>query len=301
MENAALHTHSWTIKPPSAPWTTPHALIDIQDTKSAEDSEDGIDDDHLVMKEDTPTNTDINLLKKRLFFDHPSTDTQRTVNKNLEDISQPSFTAWIAHLEKKIEDTYSQSKGPQKCNLAVNLFLNQFGKSEKFHEELKKLLHCKDLQSLLAVQNVFFEHKTDDSLEHLSSNNSTTPPKETGYGKLRYVAGMCVGRWSIITPISSPEISEKTVQSHKNIALSLRNHMYNNITIAQQESQYPESSSDIIHRQTQFGHLTIVDDHYSSQPITSVNTDRNYFLKSLNKHCHQLNPSLFLKDYHWRS
>ena len=213
--------------------SAPHTLLNHQtlkcsmnNTQSAEDSEDDNGDDHIVMEE-TPINTDMNLLKKCLFFNHPSTDTQRTVNKYLEDISQSSFTAWIAHIEKKIEDTYCQSKGPQKCNSTANLFLNQFGKSEEFHDESKKILHCKDLQKshlcigiqpLLPAQNGLFKHKTDDSSEHLSWNNIQLHQRKLGMGNSGMLQECVLGEWSIITLISSPETysSQKKLQSHKN-------------------------------------------------------------------------------------
>ena len=86
---------------------------------------------------------------------------------------------------------------------------------------------------------------------------------EAELSKIRCVGGMCVARVvDTCTDFVCRNIPKETetLTQKKDVISTLNNHTYSTITIAQSESKHPSSRQEICHRQTPYGHLTIVDD-----------------------------------------
>ena len=82
--------------------------------------------------------------------------------------------------------------------------------------------------------------------------------------KIRYVAGMYVGRVIykecdfVCRNIHTNDTNK--VKQKRDLVCSLKKHVYNTIHIAQFETSQPLSLTEIVHRQSKYGYLTIVDD-----------------------------------------
>ena len=102
------------------------------------------------------------------------------------------------------------------------------------------------------------------SNDDAANNNRAYPnPTEGGVSKIRYVGGMCVGK--ILFPTTqylTRHLYEEnsTWQAKKQCVMSLHKHIFPSLNIAKQHSIYPESLSEIDHRQNVYGHLTVIDD-----------------------------------------
>ena len=241
------------------------SVLDDSDSESEDESheEELHIDQHPIV-----TKLEPNFVRTHLRIPRPITKTHMEINECIDNLPIRSLSLFIQHQEKKISQIHSQTKGAQKTNSTVNLFLNQYGKSEEFYEHLKDLSNSQELrqshlylgiQILLAVQNKFFETMPD----HQPNVHSSFIAQDTGDAKLRYVGGMCVGKviYRDTQFICCNVLKmDEYVNKKKKTVMALRKHLYNSITIAQNETTYPDSLSEIIHRQTQYGHLTIIDD-----------------------------------------
>ena len=70
-----------------------------------------------------------------------------------------------------------------------------------------------------------------------------------------------------------PNIEEKKVR-----VISLKKHVFDSLLIAELDSQMPDILSEIVHRQTQYGHLTIVENYLGYlKNFTNANYKCNFF------------------------
>ena len=113
---------------------------------------------------------------------------------------------------------------------------------------------------MLRVQDYFFHqssHTTPQNIVSQTHNYDQQP------AKIRYIAGMCVGRAlasSISYVCEHCHDESALVNEHKQRVRSLQGSLYNTLTIAKEETAHPASLLEIEHRQFKYGHLTIVND-----------------------------------------
>ena len=219
-----------------------------------------------------PTELDGDFLKSKCMFDTPYTKTQKDMNAILEIISRDNWRKFEKILWQEIwrlsEEKCGKKVSTKTINLTVSQYVNQYSQSEDYQNHLRWLFQAKTLHEhhvsiglncILRIQDLFF---------HTSASTSTEEPQHIDpqpgdAAKVRYVAGMCVGK--VIyrnTQYVCRNIYKEDPQVHqrKSAVMVLRNHIVTSITIAKSETTYPDSLSEIIHKQTKYGHLTIVDD-----------------------------------------
>ena len=200
------------------------------------------------------------------------------MNETLDTVSDFDLFNWgkylFYHIATVSASRYTKFGDTKQINNAVHDFTHVFPQTDEFKSSVASLFgipihyieqhhHSLSITALLRIQDLYFHtravtHQTDD----LASNSLCIPAMGSD-SKVRYVAGMCVGRVihkeceflcrNIHT--ESDQLSKKRL-----LVMTLRKHLYNTIHIAQSESSYPESLLEITHRQSKYGHLTIVDD-----------------------------------------
>ena len=176
---------------------------------------------------------------------------------------------WISKLNEKLQSLKQKNKRNQQSNTIVNGFLSEYGQSRDFHQDLEQLFSCSELtkthlyigvQIMIKVQNKFFETDTPQPSPEIAHFEE---PASSGHAKLRYIAGMCVGRvLHRDTQFICRNIlkTNPSVDKTKERLTQIRRHIYNSSTIAINETTLPESLTEITTRQTKYGHLTIVSD-----------------------------------------
>ena len=119
------------------------------------------------------------------------------------------------------------------------------------------------MSALLAIQDLYFacRAKVDNPTD--TAPSTVNIPAIGCDAKIRYVAGMCVGR--VIYKecdfvCHNIHTDDTKVKQKRDLVCSLKKHVYNTIHIAQCETSHPLSLTEIVHRQSKYGHLTIVDD-----------------------------------------
>ena len=154
-------------------------------------------------------------------------------------------------------------------NAAVHKFIAQYSKSQEFKCRLSQCFNRPSIsethlsigiKALITVNDAYFQ-------SHAPQEGPTptpqVPSQHSNIAKVRYVAGMCVGKvlHRLKEYICSNILDETTSLTQKKIAYrTLQKHLLPSITIANLVTSFPESLSEITFRQTQYGHLTIVDD-----------------------------------------
>ena len=211
-------------------------------------------------------------LKKKIMYPETFTATQETINALIKGASDKSFdhctTRFYGELLDIARSSYTKEGDSKQINSVVRKFIQQYRRTENFTGHLKELFGTDSLQNehistgvamMLRIQDYYF----GQSATPVQPTELVHEPYSPNLPKVRYMAGMCVGR--IMFSFSSylcehcHEDSDQ-VKSKKATIRALQSHLYNTVTIAKDESQSPHTLSEINHRQYKYGHLTIVDD-----------------------------------------
>ena len=255
---------------PSVNNLEPEDNIPQPDSDSDDESEDIMNMTFQMTSQETRPDPYTSSIINKLKINHPITTMHHDINTSLDNISAILLTNWISKLKDKLQTLKNQHTGNQQANTIVNAFLNAYGQSSEFHDDLKEVFSCPDInkthlyigvQILIKVQNKFFENDSDQPSTSVSE--TFEEPSPSGHPKLRYIAGMCVGRvLHRDTQFICRNILKMnpTVDHTKQRILQIRKHLYNSSTIAMNETSLPESLTEITSRQTKYGHLTIVSD-----------------------------------------
>ena len=236
-------------------------------------SEDDGDDNHDIYVHDlnVSTKSDVSALRSRLMFKICVTECQKAINQCMIKVDDVLFNRFVYVLEERLTHICSTQRGANKCNASVNLFLNVYGNSPEFHDLLKTTFACTVLQqshmyigmqSLIFVQNSYYQCVSSSS-PHDEDDETHFVAQGSGDGKLRYLAGMCVGKvlyrdtQFVCRNVMKDDV---TVTTKKESIAALRKHLFNSKEMAINETEYPESLNELRHRQTQFGHLTFLND-----------------------------------------
>ena len=183
------------------------------------------------------------------------------------------FNKFVYVPEEKLTHICSSQRGANKYNASVNLFLNVYGKSLEFHELLKTTYACTVLHIAICIlgcrvfslsRNVTINlhhhlHRMMRTMRHLS---------------LLRVMGMqnsiilqaCVWRSYTLTYNLFVEMSWRMMSQWltKQSIAALRKYLFNSQEMAINETQYHASLNELRHHQTQFGHLTFLNDCFFS-------------------------------------
>ena len=252
--------------------------MDTSSTDTASDVDENEREFHLEL--DTPPppachlpdELKVAVLKPKILYPHEFTATQKKINNLINSTSDTALDTCVQHFYNELQliaNTYYNKHGDSKqINTVVQKFIQNFRKSEHFNTCLKTLFGTHTLINdhisigvslLLRIQNCFF-----------SQSGGINPPTELissdytqNNSKVRYVAGMCVGR--VISQYSnylSQHCHENSaeVTRKKATVRGLQRYLYNTLSIAKAESRYPTTLQEISHRQYKYGHLTIVSD-----------------------------------------
>ena len=230
----------------------------------------------LEFQENTPFPSfiDCEQFRDSLKIESPFCDMHHTVNEAIDEVSYDSMRKWIYLVYCKLHSIYDaplMSKNINKSiNSAVHQFVHVFSTSDEFMDNLKQLFGVNSLEEhhlsvgvscLLKLQD-FFYHNMSQTPTHMNSQqrSNINAPSEA---KIRYVGGMCVAKvlYKDTTYHCSNIHKDSTAANNKKkIVMTLLKHTYTSMTIAQKETERPDTLSEISHRLRKFGHLTIVDD-----------------------------------------
>ena len=256
-----------------------------EEVHATSDSEDNDDEDYTpstsVQNPDENNNDDLQLpqqlqassLKGSIGYTDPFTKTQRTVNELLCSVSDTSLekaaSTYFQVLTAIASEVYTKPGDAKQINSVVTKFTHHYRNSDDFYSTLKTLFHAQTLEThhislgvalMLRVQDYFFHqssHTTQQNIVSQTHNYDQHP------AKIRYIAGMCVGRAlasSISYVCQHCHDESALVNEHKQRVRSLQGSLYNTLTIAKEETVHPVSLLEIEHRQFKYGHLTIVND-----------------------------------------
>ena len=119
------------------------------------------------------------------------------------------------------------------------------------------------MNSLIRIQNAVFYAKSGEP-DEIHSDKTPYPTQSSSVkSKVRYVGGMCVGK--ILFPQTQYltrhcyDQPSQWEEKKKSVTV-LHNHIYPSLSIAKTISTMPDTFHEIDHRQTIYGHLTIIDD-----------------------------------------
>ena len=213
-----------------------------------------------------------------MVFKDPFTNTHRQINAAMDTVNDFDLFNWERYLYSTINNISQQKSGKldtKHINQVIQEYTTNISQTEDFKNSISGLFALSisiieqhhfsaGITGLLRVQNLFFEtvsHEAQNfSMENASSQSSTPDCN------IRYVSGMCVGR--ILYSASeyvcrNIHVDNNKLREKKELVCVLKKHLYNTLHIAGSESQFPQTLTEISHRQYKFGHLTIVDDHLS--------------------------------------
>ena len=256
------------------------------------ETEDDCDDDsapnnaYYLFCDDPQTNPQIQYpdelngayMRSAMVIDDPFTDTHTLMNECLEDISDFDLFNWGRYLYNHIAThsalKYTKVGDTKQINAVVHDFTNVFTQSPEFRSSASSLFRIPlssvqqhhvslSMSALLAIQDLYFacRAKVDNPTD--TAPSTVNIPAIGCDAKIRYVAGMCVGR--VIYKecdfvCRNIHTDDTKVKQKRDLVCSLKKHVYNTIHIAQCETSHPLSLTEIVHRQSKYGHLTIVDD-----------------------------------------
>ena len=210
-----------------------------------------------------------------LHYQHPITDMQHEINRILDEQEEDRRLAWCNFLYIGIHNLAQKEKTAafksKHTNKIVQEYLHKFTSTEEFQQQLQmafcggkitEAIQSIAIAAVLYMKDFFFNHLANSSTK---TTAPTTQCSLTGgeLAKIRYVGGMCVGQvlhrnTDYVCRNIHKDMAK--VNERKDLINQLTNHTYNTLTIAQSESNQPSSLTEIAHRQTPYGHLTIVDD-----------------------------------------
>lgn len=242
-------------------------------------------------------------MRERLIYDDPFTPQQNEINANINMLPDEALLQWsqfiygrmwaIANLRCKKEGDTRQ------ITSAIHEYINIFSKTTEFRTSLKHLFGVHELcqshlsigiDAILRISDIYFSHTAQQQEQSTCTPHVLTV---SGQAKVRYVAGMCVGR---VLNSKSEYVcrnihkATKKMEDNKQIVMVLKNHLYNSILIAKCETQYPETLQEIVHRQSKYGHLTIVDDNLLD---IFIEFDRHIFPQLTSYWLHRERDALF--------
>ena len=212
-------------------------------------------------------------IRHKMLFKNTYTPMMRDHNTLITEVEDSEWDDWIKYLYRSIFNIGQQKRmrsgSSRHSNAVVHEFITQYSKSQEFKGRLSQCFNSPSIsetllsigiKALITVSDAYFQ-------SHAPQEGPTptpqVPSQHSNIAKVRYVAGMCVGKvlHRLKEYICSHILDETTILTQKKIAYrTLQKHLLPSITIANLVTSFPESLSEITFRQTQYGHLTIVDD-----------------------------------------
>ena len=169
----------------------------------------------------------------------------------------------------------------------IHQFMNMYTVSGEFRATMIHTLQISKIPSqsdysLYVACKIFFTAMAipeNSGSENSGPNRTLTASIEA---KVRYAAGMCLGKIlynNTEMTCRSNNLSHKpNIEEKKVRVISLKKHVFNSLLIAELDSQMPDILSEIVHRQTQYGHLTIVENYLGClKNFTNANYKCNFF------------------------
>ena len=256
-------------------------LLEAQTQDECEDlsSENSDDSDDVSVEFSPPCNTSLppflslEQFKDKFLFKNPVTDMQRDINEIVMATTEDQLTSWCGFIYAGLQNIASEKKRPlnsNKINDIVHQYLHSFPTTDLFQTQVKHTFNinrpseCHQsiiMTSLLRMQDAYFADAAQQACE--AEQNEPIQMTDSNLAKVRYVAGMCVGRVLhlytdyVCRNVHAPN---RNVDDKKNIIFQLSKHLYDTHTIAEMETSYPASLHEIAYRKNIYGHLTIVDD-----------------------------------------
>ena len=213
-----------------------------------------------------PENLNATSMRERLLVPHPEYPVEVQANTYINAIEDETLLLWSRCLYSKAWDISNSKES------LITAFLYGFGDSSEYRTLLMQLFHKNDLddvhvsigfRSMLRIIDLLSSAQCKDSA---TSHQQPQPQKELSpsqRSKLHYVGGMCVGK--VVHHYSEYVCSNlhkanNILQCRKSALSALKGHIHNTLSIAEEESDLPETLQEIIYRQTKYGHLTVIDD-----------------------------------------
>ena len=160
----------------------------------------------------------------------------------------------------------------KECNQVITSFLQEYPQSNNLSLSQKKMFHTDSISgteqiismnSLIRIQNAVFDAKSGEP-DEIDSDKTPYPTQSSSVkSKVRYVGGMCVGK--ILFPQTQYltrhcyDQPSQWEEKKKSVTV-LHNHIYPSLSIAKTIYTMPDTFHEIDHRQTIYGHLTIIGD-----------------------------------------
>ena len=221
-----------------------------------------------------PDSVSPGFLRKKMTYETPHSDTQRSINDIMSDCSDDDLKKWtglqVCELRKIINDCGTANT--KQCNQVVKRFLHDYPQSETFINGQKALFRISQVQQvhqivcvngLIRIQHAVFQSLSEREETHPKPTPPYPTPNPSSKSKIRYVGGMCVGKLMFPTTqylIRHCYNNSELWQQKRDLVKVLQNHVYPSLLIASKESAYPESLSEISHKKRTYGNLTVVDD-----------------------------------------
>ena len=213
-------------------------------------------------------------LRQKLMYDRPFTNTQKEINRILDIVTDSKLESWTKEQLQHLNDLIAKHgvKSTKESNQVISQFLHNYPLSTQFVDFQKQLFLTESISkvhqiicvnALVRIENVIFSTKSKEC-EETEVVKSNYPTQTTSVkSKIRYVGGMCVGK--ILFPETqylSRHCYEHSSawEEKKKCVTALHNHIFPSLCIAKSESSFQDSLQEIQHRQTIYGHLTIIDD-----------------------------------------
>ena len=182
------------------------------------------------------------------------------------------WTHYLFSVVRNVHELHCRNKANTKhINVAVSSICNNFSKSVHFFDSITSTFQIPEMtelhlsigvNALLKVQDIFYLHL---SRTNKPAEEDVAPYMVSGVNmaKIRYVGGMCVGKviyrnTGFVCRNAHKDIPD--LLTTKRTIQTLKGHIFSTPFIAADETKYPDSLSEINHRQTKYGHLTIIDD-----------------------------------------